>query len=589
MSLSRHRDASVGQDHRDRRPSTPFRSFAAEDFCITASWLRLARILTGNGGCYGLYGPRGAGKSWLMLKAIEQANENGVGLWFPCPSEYDAMPFLSMLSDNLASVVERRFVRDNLWTQLTRRLQLLLSLVISVPICIAVLTYIVRGLSSKAAASRTAVSTLPGWLWLVVGIAIGLVVVLVAAQLIWERRPAGQLGRAATALRERIRFSASMKLGNEVTVSGGSRITGTLKRSHEHALDERPTTVASLVFDFRNLAELITKTLRHPVVIGIDELDKIDDLQVVLKLLRDIKGIFEIADVTFLVSVSEEAATALQLGPLRTRGRNEFNSSFYTVIELPPLSPAETEELLRLRRIEVTPLRAHVLCLLGAGNFREIVRLAERAHLPGADPDWGVLISTLQEESAGLIREIISESPDDQAEALRLDTVTGVWEALPHAAFLDVAAFVALSSSAIDKFWKPSWADDHWTANVQESWRRLLVRLFIAGSVIAHQARFENSASQGLVEMIADLRDVVIMATHSAEVARFMLEARFGSDLSSPYPNASEHRQDPLPRVLALRWHAASNSCGQGLTMTQTTTYHHGNGVRRQLHAEAGS
>ena len=109
---------------------------------------------------------------------------------------------------------------------------------------------------------------------------------------------------------------------------------------------ERPATLSSLVTDFRALAEEAGKVAGR-VVIGIDELDKMDDPEKVRALLRDIKGVFEVPRVHFFVSVSDEAARSLNLGALT--GRDEFNSSFYTVIELPPATPEACAELLQWR------------------------------------------------------------------------------------------------------------------------------------------------------------------------------------------------------------------------------------------------
>jgi hypothetical protein len=540
MSIRIARNSPVAAHIDDRSVMTPFRSFTIEDFQTTASWQRLAHILSGNGGCYGLYGPRGAGKSWLMLKAIKEANNRkGLGLWFPCPSEYDATTFLSTLADNLADVIEQRFVRNSLWTLVIRRLQLLLSLVISTPIVIALIVYVSRGLAGRNPPSTTIFSPLPHWLWLVVGISIALLVLLFVAQIVWEVQPTGQLVRSATALRERIRFTTSLKLGNEVQVGGGKAVTGSLRRSRERGLDERPTTVASLVQEFRRMTELIVKKLHAPIVIGIDELDKIDRPKAALRLLRDIKGIFEIENVTFLVSVSQEAAMALRLGSLRVGGRDEFNSSFYTVLELPPLSPADTLKLLRARNIEITDALAYVICLLGAGNLREIMRLAERAQASGEsqsaspDPHLSLLISTLEEETTGLLREIISGSMGQPERDAPL-ALAGVWQAFPGNAFATVDEFVEISKAAIHKFWEPDWADGHWEQVVQESWRRLLIRFFVAGAVITNQKR--PGGTTALDEnMVSDLRDVMVMATYSSAVARLMLQARFNEDLSSPY------------------------------------------------------
>ena len=95
----------------------------------------------------------------------------------------------------------------------------------------------------------------------------------------------------------------------------------------------------------------------------------------VAALLRDIKGIFEIEGAYFLVSISDEAAESLELGAIRTR--DEFNSSFYTVVSIPSLNPEQCLGLLR-KRLENYPRQVgYMLGVLGAGIPREVVRLAE--------------------------------------------------------------------------------------------------------------------------------------------------------------------------------------------------------------------
>jgi hypothetical protein len=532
---SQPRQLSEGND---QTAATPLRTFSTTDFRETPSWQRLKRILAGNGGCYGLYGPRGAGKSWLMMMAISWAKgEDGLGLWFPCPSQYDSSAFLSALSDNLANEVEHQFVRNSTFMLALRRSRMLLSVTISVPAIVAVVTYVVRSLTVRSQ-SGSIFSAIPAWLWLIVGLAVVLLAATYVAQFVWDSQPTGRLVREAIAFRERIRFTASLKLGAEYGLSGGSSLAATVRRSQEKALDERPTTVASLVYDFRNLARLIVDALGGPLVIGIDELDKIEKTELVRALLRDIKGIFEVAGVHFLVSVSEEALAALQLGPLQTGGRNEFNSSFYTIIELPPLDPADTRDLLQRRKPDLTDSQAQILCLLAAGNHREIIRMAEvstsRPASAIADADQALIISTLEEESAAVLQDVIRSSTADNPAALSDEAQAGAWSALPRSSFSSVEAFVALGNAAILKYWQPDWSDDRWH-RAEESWRRLLIRLFVAASVIAAKGRSGDLSPLSGDSAIADLRDVLIMATHNAGVARLMLQARFGQNLSRPY------------------------------------------------------
>ncbi len=519
---------------------TLFRSYSDDTFSLTPGWQRLAHILTGDGGAYGLHGPRGSGKSWLMLRAIRQADRaGGMGLWFPCPSEYArASEFLSALSDNLANEVEQRYVRNDLWWAATRWLQRGLALVVAVPVAAAVVSYAAHGLTGRL---TTFFSVLPADLWAATGAALAALCLLAVVQFVRVSRPAGRLARQATAVRERIRYSTALKQGHEVDVSAAFHLAGTFKRTNEKNLDERPTTVASLVFDFRRLAEAIIAATGRRLVIGIDELDKIDDDDAARKLLRDIKAIFEIPGVFFLVSVSQEAATALQLGALQGTGRNEFNSSFYTVIEMPPLHPADVIEIGAARGHPVRPALACLLCLLSVGNVRELIRLADGwpdRRLDGIDErfsDHGLdegdcrqARRVLAAEVGTLLREIVRACGPTADQVL-----PEAWRALPENAFESPDEFAALSQSAIHDFWNLGEPDPGWREKITESWRRFLVRLFVTGRVLPLLPGMANAGPDH--SEICDLRDVLIMAGHSTSVALLMLKIRFGEDLAGPY------------------------------------------------------
>jgi hypothetical protein len=307
-------------------------------------------------------------------------------------------------------------------------------------------------------------------------------------------------------------------------------VTGSFKRSREKNLNERPTTVASLVFDFRQLAAATTAATSGPLVIGIDELDKIDDPDAVRALLRDIKAIFEIPGAFFLVSVSDEAAAALQLGSLR--GRDEFNSSFYTVLETPPLDPAGVLMLADRRNTTLTLQQAHMLCLLAAGNWRETVRLAGHWMAAGTADLGDLTREVLATEAAALLREVVRAArpqPYDASDrslasgAGASDPLAAAWRALPAAAFAAPAAFEELSRYVIR-----DWDCLTWPGAPVEAWRRYLIRLFVAGQALAEIGTISE-------ESITDLRDVLIMAGHSSAVALLMLHDRYGEDLAGPY------------------------------------------------------
>jgi hypothetical protein len=520
-------------------PRTPYSSFSANEFRKTSSWERLANILTGNGGAYGLYGPRGSGKSWLMLQAIHQANEiGGIGLWFPCPSDYETTAFLSALSDNVASEVERRFIRDGVRPDYARGAPIVLA-GLAVVLFVAQLTSSVihGGLSLE---SLFSLRTL--WVWVVLGVVLGTLAFTRFGQTRAVNMPGSQLAREATDLRERIRYSTALKMASEASISSGAtaRLGASLRQTQERSLNERPTTIASLVFDFRRLAARIVSTTGMPVVIGIDELDKIEDPEAVRRLLRDIKGIFEISGVFFLVSVSEEAATTLQLGPLQGKGRNEFNSSFYTVIELKPLSPDDISYMMRDRDMPLTDQCAQLLCLLSAGNWREMIRqeenylaLKEARDDTGHAVEFRLAMAILRAEATALQRDIIRLHSGAEADEAN-QVLSEVWRALPSAAFKSPHAFTALSQSAINAFWTLPVTTKTWEDAISESWCRFLIRLFVVGKALSAM-RLAGGTPTIDASGICDLRDVLVMASHSASVAKLMLQDRCGHDLAGPY------------------------------------------------------
>src|SRR5689334_6054081 len=86
---------------RSAKPGEVFASYTHEFFTGTEAWENVKVILEKKrGGNYGVAGPRGSGKSWVMLEAKNLAERrDGLGIWFPSPSEYDAKAFLASLSE----------------------------------------------------------------------------------------------------------------------------------------------------------------------------------------------------------------------------------------------------------------------------------------------------------------------------------------------------------------------------------------------------------------------------------------------------------------------------------------------------------
>jgi hypothetical protein len=251
------------------------------------------------------------------------------------------------------------------------------------------------------------------------------------------------------------------------------------------------------------------------VVIAIDELDKLAQPTKVRALLRDIKGIFEIPGVFFLVSVSDEAARSLSIGALT--GRDEFNSSFYTVIEVPPVTPDQLAQLLLERGGQrMTREVAIALGVLAGGNPREVVRLTE---LVPAGADVGDAITmALRGEALRLRREIVTAPQRRGRIAITEEERAGAFEALPDSCFDDARALRELTSIALGDLWHPEWEDEGVAERFGTAWRRLMIRFAVAEKLLASDSLIDDP------DLALRMRDVIVAAAQSAEIARVILE-----------------------------------------------------------------
>lgn len=138
---------------------------------------------------------------------------------------------------------------------------------------------------------------------------------------------------------------------------------------------EQPLTVPELTQMMRNLLTMIGRenaTENFKIVICIDELDKLEGGEGAKTFLNEIKGVFTIPNVYFLVSVSEDAMASFER---RGMGfRDVFDSAFDEIIHLPQLSLTETADLVLNRISNVPrPFVALAHCLTG-GLARDVIR-----------------------------------------------------------------------------------------------------------------------------------------------------------------------------------------------------------------------
>ena len=149
--------------------------------------------------------------------------------------------------------------------------------------------------------------------------------------------------------------------------------------SRANAQAEQPLSYPEIVAEFRGFARDVAAELYRGgarVFVGIDELDKIGAPEQAERFLNEIKGIFGIPHLYFMVSVSDDALTSFERRGLPLR--DAFDSSFDEIIQVGPLSYTESRRLLYRRVIGLTePYVALCHCLAG-GLARDLIRAARQ-------------------------------------------------------------------------------------------------------------------------------------------------------------------------------------------------------------------
>lgn len=394
------------------------------------------------GGSIGVAGSRGSGKSMLIRSYCEESHgaTRDLRCMVAAPVDYDARDFvLHLLATFCRAVIAR--IHDRLpqyqsrAEQLQSRLVLFLRIMTIVvqialwPTVGLVLLHLRREAADLAGTSQTVFGYL------------ALAAFVLGAQTVISRLVAmcrstrtgrkAKLRKLETAAKRdlvRVRYlqtlasgwSAALKLpaGMEARRSGGI------------SKAEQPLSYPEIVDSFRALARDTAEYMyQHGerVFIGLDELDKIGSPEQAQRFLNEIKGIFGVPHVYFLVSVSDDALTAFERRGLPLR--DVFDSSFDEMVRAEPLSYLESRRLLYRRVIGLTePYIALCHCLSG-GLARDLIRAARQVVRLGEDDSAGaprrleqicpmVVYGEVQRKAQATARAITSLGESGQAQHL---------------------------------------------------------------------------------------------------------------------------------------------------------------------------
>jgi hypothetical protein len=171
-----------------------------------------------------------------------------------------------------------------------------------------------------------------------------------------------------------------------------------------------------------------------------------------------------------------------------------------------------------------------VLGVITGGNPREVLRLADLAsshvRLTGWTPQAHALLTAMRTEALGFRLDAISAPPTTEQAALSEGEKVGVFEALAETGFTPLE-FRELARSLMEDAWSASWAGPAWHARFEEEWQKLLVRMFACSQVLRlHPRTAQEYEETENGELLLDLQRAIVMASHSAAVARLMLGRR---------------------------------------------------------------
>jgi hypothetical protein len=380
-------------------PSQVVPTKATEDLARLAERLPSASV--------GISGIRGVGKSTLVRWLCTDRNLAGrlfsLGICVTAPVQYDARDFLVHLYSALCQAVldDDRFAHRG---APGRRTGLRVALAV-------ILAVIGSGLFYHHAVGRTMTAGWAhdrGYLWpiaasLLLGVAAALLFGRAATWLSgWARSlPVPAVRRAlqrrddgkrkssfradARVRLRRLRYQVVETAGQTGNVSGPFGLSFGGSRSRQ--VTEKQWTLPDLVQDYRQFAELTVGALQESarqktplaaarvrLVIGIDEIDRIEDAANAEKFLNDIKAIFGIPNCFYVASLSSDALANFERRVVSTR--TAFDTTFDTVKRIGPLDLLEARQLLERRAIGL-PYPFTALCYaLSGGVPRELMRIA---------------------------------------------------------------------------------------------------------------------------------------------------------------------------------------------------------------------
>jgi len=351
----------------------------------------------------GISGTRGIGKSTLIRWLCSQRDAGRqfptLAVYVTAPVEYDARDFLLHLFSTLCEAV---LADDRLTDRRPRWYRPLLNVGFALGLAVTGIGLAYHHAFHQAAKEfweydRSRLWSAAAFIALLGSVAVFARVVSSLSRQPGEERRANLQATARNWL-HRLRYNEVKTTGQNGSLSGLFGLT--IGHSRSRQITENQMTLPQLVENYRQFAQLTVSALQQharrngPVamaqvrlVVGIDEIDRIEDAEKAEKFLNDVKAIFGIPNCFYIASLSADALANFERRVVSTR--TAFDTTFDTVMRIGPLDLKAARQALERRAIGL-PYTFIALCyVLSGGVPRELMRIARSVYDVRTDIRFG--------------------------------------------------------------------------------------------------------------------------------------------------------------------------------------------------------
>ena len=278
----------------------------------------------------------------------------------------------------------------------------------------------------------------------------------------FETPLSGVVRNAMEWLRE-IRFQQSYSSGWSGSISLPTGLQGGVDATISFA--QKQKSLPDIVNAYKDFLEEAAN--EYHIIIGIDELDKMESDEKAQRFLNDIKAIFGVKGCFYLVSVSESAISSFDRRGLPFR--DAFDSSFDSIIYVENMNIEESKNLLA-RRVIGLPVPFVGLCHCMAGGLaRDVIRycreIVEFARLSQGENNLSSLcLSLLKSDIESKVRASYISVREIHLEPARTQFIKGL-----RALRLDSISFDTLLEDSINLLEKKSEISAKWDDSLQDA------------------------------------------------------------------------------------------------------------------------